>query len=102
MFEFILEFEPLFEFILVLIFVFDDIGVEVDIGVAFVMIAVFEFALRIFAFTLTFVSPHDVSANVPAATVNKYPAIFLISVSSKIYANHGRTLTLLSFDLTCR
>ena len=91
---------------LAFVFVFEgvDIGVEVAIGVAFVITAVFEFALRVFAFTFTFVavSPHDERTNVPAATVSKYPAIFFISVSSKIYPKiKGRLRCLRSFDINC-
>ena len=75
-------------------FMFDelDIGVDVATGIALVITAVFEFALRIFAFafTFTFVSPHDESTKVPAATVNKYPAIFFISSPQDLSKNRGQ------------
>lgn len=66
---------PVFEFV---------IGVEVGNGVAFETFEVVVFEFRAFAFEFAFdaVSPQDVSANVPATAVRKYPAIlFIFSVS---------------------
>jgi hypothetical protein len=63
-----------FDIMLVLV----TIGVDVGNGVAFVITLTFEFAFRIFAFKLTFVSPHaDINAPIDVSVQAR--RIFLIS-----------------------
>jgi hypothetical protein len=66
----------IFPFDIILVFVL--IGVDVAYGVAFVRTPTFEFAFRIFAFRLTFVSPHA-DINAPIDVSAQASKIFLIS-----------------------
>jgi hypothetical protein len=78
MFEFDrLELLFMLELVFVPMFVLVLIGVDVGNGVAFVITPTFEFAFRIFAFRLTFVSPHA-DINAPIDVSAQASRIFLI------------------------